>query len=357
METLLTTKNRVNSLKTSRLIYFNSISNIFFSVLISIPILIDNFKNASWFILIFLILLITLLSFFFKGFTNNFNAIKYVNNNFLIKLLFTLYLLSAISLINIFSCLVIKKFFYTENSILLNGLINLILSFHLSKSSFKNLFNCGIIFFMIVVFCYTIPIFTTSSRYFEFLLPLEFDFSSLSKAILILIFPLENSFMFILNNQTENGIKRKHLIISNIITLLILLLITIDTITLLSPSFLQNMKYSSFYRWNFLNSNLIFQNFDILIFIILVITVIFRLSYYIKIFKVSLGIKQNIKNTIFLYILLFILFYLLTININQIFIILDKALYFMFFFVFLIFVIFSFKSMEVNNDRNRNIKI
>lgn len=354
MEMNLSLKNSNNKIKTSRLIYFNNITNIFFSVLISIPILIDNFKNSCWIILLLLTLLITLLSLFFKGFSNSHNTIKYVNNNLILKILITTYILFAITIINLFSCLVIKKFFYTENGIFLIGLLNILIALYLSKSSFKKLINTGMIFFFIIVLSYIIPFFTTKSRYFEFLFPLNIELSNLSISIIILLFPLENIFMVLLSNQTNNGIKQKHLIISNIITLLILLIITIDTITLLSPNYLQNLKYSSFYRWNFLNSNTIFQNYDILIFLILVISVIFRLSYYIKILKVSIPIKQCFKNNIILLIIFLVLFYLLSLKINQIFEILDKALYFMFFFIFLIFSIFSFKSMEGNNDKNRN---
>jgi len=339
-----------NHLSVKLLLFFNIISSIYPITLFAFPNLINNFGSSSWFLIILLIFISILFLFFFKGFNKEFNAIKFIHNNIFIKLLLSIYIIFVISILNISGCLIIKKFFYTNISVLFLSIINIITAIILSLSSPKRIISTSLVFFFFILFLYLIPITSTINRTLSFLFPIKVDIKNLSKIILVLLFPLESTLMLVFNNQTKDGIKRKHLIISVTLILVSLLFITIDSITLLSPNFLKQLDYSSFYRWNFLSSNIIIQNFDIVIFIILFTTLIFRLSYYIKILKISLKIKEkNISNVILIFFFSIILF-VLNINTNNLSLIFDKLVYFMFFIIFLIFIIFTFKSMEVKND-------
>lgn len=333
------------------LIFFNVITSIFPVVLIGFPVINKNFKNSSWFILILLAMVVFLVFLFFKGFNKNFNAIKYTQKNTLLRVLISTYLIIMISFINISACFIIKKFFYTPNSIFLLGLINLFVSLIISNTQTKKIITSSLIFLIIILLFYLVPFFSSSNRNYYFLLPLKIDISNLSKILLITIIPLESILMIIFNNQTKKGIKTKHIITSAILIIISLLLITIDTITLLSPNFLETLSYSSFYRWNFISGNLIIQNFDILVFLILIITLIYRLSYYLKIFKIINLIKQKTTSNLIIYFVFAIIIYILYISTNHLSFFFNILVYFLFFIIFLIFSIFSFKSMEEVNEK------
>jgi len=339
-----------NKLSMTKLVIFNSISNICFISIIGFSLLINTYGNMSWLVLIGCILISLLLSMFFKGFPNHFNVLKQVKKNHLLRIIILLYLTITITLVTITSTLAIKKYFYTENSTMFIAIFSIFIALLISYNRIKNIFDISMIFFILIPIFYFITLFTLEDRYIRYFLPMNFDLNNLNLALMILIFPLENCLMFLYNNQTKNGVKRKHFLISNFFTLFMLLLIIIDSLSLLSANFLKDIRYPSFYRWHLFSGNKFFQNFDIFLLIIIIITVIFRLSYYLQIFRLTLFAPKK-KSTLLLSLLLFsITTYTIYVNVNNIFNIVNKLLYFMFFLILIIFTIFVFKSMEVNNE-------
>lgn len=339
-----------NKTSTSKLMIFNSISNISFMSLIGFSLLINMYKTMSWIILIGLILITVLLSLFFKGFDKDFNALKFVKERSILKVLITTYLMIVISLVTITSALIIKKYFYTNNGVIMISIVLLIAGLYLSTTKIKNILDISMIFFILIPFFYIITLFTDESRTLRYLFPLDFNIENLGMALIILIFPLENSLMFIFNNQTQNGIRTKHFLWTNVFTLLYLFYVLIDSLSMLSANFLFDLRYSSFFRWHLFSGNKFIQNYDIFILLIIFITVTFRLGYYLQLLRLTSFLKNNKFVSIFFFIFFLTIIYILYLNVNSMFNIVNKLLYFMAFIILIIYSFFVVKSMEAPHE-------
>lgn len=350
MNNCLEINKSANKTSTSKLMIFNSVSNIPFISLIGFSLLINEYRTMSWVILIGLILLTVLLSLFFKGFNKDFNALKFIKERNILKVLITVYLIITISLVTIMSSLIIKKYFYTNNGVIMISIVLLIAGLYLSTTRIKNILDISVIFFILIPFFYIITLFTDESRTFRYLFPLDFNFENLSMSLLILIFPLENCLMFIFNNQTQNGIKTKHFLWTNVFTLLYLMYVLLDSLSMLSANFLIDLRYSSFFRWHLFSGNKFIQNYDIFILLIIFITVTFRLGYYFQLLRLTSFLKNSKTVSIFFFIFFLIIIYILYLNVNNMFNIVNKLLYFMAFIILTIYSYFVIKSMEAPHE-------
>ncbi len=339
-----------NKTSTTKLIIFNSVSNISFIALIGFSLLINMYGRMSWIVLLGIIAITIILSCFFKGFSKDFNALKYIKEKSILSISLTIYLIIAISLVSISSALIIKKYFYTNNSVVLIGTVVLIAAIYLSTAKIKNILDISMFCFGIIPIFYILTLLTPEDRTLRYLFPLDFNLQNLNMAIIILIFPLENTLMFIFNNQTQNGIKTKHFLTTNIFTLLYLFYVVIDSLSLLSVNFLADLRYSSFFRWHLFSGNEFIQNYDIFVLFIIFITVTFRLGYYFQILRLTAFLKQKKSVNIFFFAFFITIIYILYLNVNNIFNIINKLLYFMFFIILIIFLYFVMKSMEVKHE-------
>lgn len=342
-----------NKTSTSKLMIFNSVSNISFISLIGFSLLINMYKTTSWIVLIGLIAITILLSLFFKGFNKEFNALKFIKERSFLRILITIYLIIVISLITITSSLIIKKYFYTNNGVIMISIVLLFAGIYLSTTKIKNILDISMIFFILIPFLYLTTLFTDETRTLRYFFPIDLNIENLSMSLLILIFPLENSLMFIFNNQTQNGIKRKHFLLTNVFTLLYLFYVLIDSLSMLSANYLANLRYSSFFRWHLFSGNKFIQNYDIFILLIIFITVTFRIGYYLQLLRLT-SLFKNTKSICFFFFVFFLtIIYILYLNVNNMFNIINKLLYFMFFIILIVYSFFAMKSMEVSHGNRK----
>ena len=340
-----------NTLSSKKLILFMSTSNIFIVNLIGLSRLFNKFTNNAW-IVVFLIFLSNLILFIpFKGLPKGINLLKKIKNNKFIKLLILIYLLFSITLNTLIVSFTINKFFYFNSSVLITCLVILITGLIISKESLNKIITINIVFFIMIIPFYLIPFTHIEERDFSLLLPIYLKSLDLIYAFPLLMFPLEHLIHGIFCDQMEKGFDKKSIILSFLFEGLYIFLIMIDAQTLIGANFYVDMEYPGVFRWLIYQGNKFIENYDIFLLIIIIVTYIFKLSFYLFALRNILFKKINIKTYSFLFIIIFILISLIYSINNKLNIISNIYLYSSHFILLSLYCYFTYISHKVSKTK------
>ena len=279
-------------IKNNKIIIFIAISNILIISQAIFTKLLDTFKQSSWIALLVYIVFISIIGFLFKGFSTNTNIITDINKHKIIKYLLGIYLIYVISSSIFLASIIIKDYFYNKASLIIVFSIITTICFILSKLQFSKIINVSMIFFFFFLFLYFTPFFHLKERNFLLLLPFELDIKDLIKVYIILVFPLENILFSLYSNQIDKGFRRKDFILGNLFAYSYLLLIIIDSLSLLGANFFENTRFGEFIRWEVYQGNKFIEAFDIFFLIIMTASIIFRGIIYFNMFRKTFSIKR-----------------------------------------------------------------
>lgn len=339
-------------LKDYNIILFIGLSNLFYITFYGFNYLIDNYSNTAWlYFLIFIVANIIIL-FFFKGFKNSYFPIKDIKKKYFIRIITFIYCILASIIIIIFNSILQRNFFYFETPALIFIIITTLAALILSFQGFTSIISLSTIFFTIILFFYIFPLFYLDQHYYRLLLPINFSFKNIYKILLLLVFTLDNFLICYYNTEIKNGIKRKHLLIGNIILMAFTLFIIVDSLSLLGSNYYLDTKMSAFLRWQLFKSDAFFENYDILLLIISTIINIFKISVYFDLARIITLSKRKTR-----FKLIFGVLFLILISLAYYFVqIWEKYLVYIFIvlliLISIIAIYFIKKSMEVNSERN-----
>ena len=196
------------------------------------------------------------------------------------------------------------------------------------------------IFFTLIIVFYAISLTHLDGRNLNLLLPFTFDIKKIFLGKIILLFPLENILFSLNTDNLRNGFKTKAYTIGNLSSMFYLLLIFIDSLTLLGANYFKNVIYGSFIRWEVYQGNKFIENYDIFVLIIMVTTIVFRMGLNINNFQTIMGIKKTNKfNTIF-FILIFIVLSVYCLFINNLQVIIKYAIEISFIIIIILYIYF-----------------
>ncbi len=333
-----------------KLISFISISNILILSEVGFYNFFLNFKHTSWIALIFYIIITFLLSMLFKGFPKDSMIVKKVQDNKIIKFLILLFYTIIIATMIFLTTVIIKDKYYADINIIILYSSLLFTCIFIGFRTFNNIINISMIFFFFILLFYIISFSHLDGRNMNLLLPFTLDLKKLLSAVLILIFPLEN-ILFSLNcNNLKNGFTRKAYVLGNVFSLVYLLIIFIDSITLLGADYYVNVKYGSFIRWEVYQGNKFIENFDVFLLIIIIITITFRLGLDICNFRNLLKVRKTEKFNIIFFAIFFVLIGIYCIFINHFQIILKYLLYGSLGLSFIIYIYFVGMSWKLDKE-------
>lgn len=340
-------------IKNSTFILFLSLSNILIISEISSSLLFNNYGNNSWLVIIIYLLFVILISLLFNGF--NINITKYIKKKYLVKLVLVVYLYLSIVLMIFLTSVAIKNEFYP--SININIIITTIAfcTIYVGCKQTKEILGLSAIFYIVILSYYVISFSFLNSRNFSLLLPISIDYKSLYKSYLIIMFPLENIIYSIQSDNIKNGFSRKTFVLGNVFTFLYLLFIFIDSITILGGNFHKGINFGSFMRWKTYQGNKFIESFNVFLMIIMILSIIFRLSLNINTLRRLTLIKKKSFILIFSISLLIGLIFL-NIYINIIKDILRIVLKCSFFLILFIYIYFTYLSYKLNKVTLKGIK-
>ena len=290
-------------ISNKKMILFLGLSNILIVSQISFIQLINEFKQNSWWILLLVMLIFVLIGLLFPGIKKN---DKNIFKNKFIKILLTLYLLIAIIENTFLTGLIIKQYFYTEANILIILIVLLITFYILGTFELTRIFDVGIIFFLLTSVFYLIPLFNQDDRNHSLLLPIDIkQVINIYKAYLVFLFPLENIIYAYHYMQFKEGFRKKDFVIAGIISIVYLLQIIIDSISILGTNYFLESKESSYIRWQTFKGNKFIENFDIFLLVIMTVTICFRMALNVNTLLSIWKAKKKSKINI-LFILIFL---------------------------------------------------
>lgn len=340
----------VNNTKVGniKIVSFIAISNILILSEVGFFNFFLNFRHTAWIALLVYIFITFIMSMFFKGFSKDSIILKKVLDNKLIKNLILFFYTIIISTMIFLTTIIIKDKYYTDINIVLLYSSLLLTCIYIGYRTFNNIINISMIFFFFILLFYVISFSHLDGRNISLLLPFTLDIKKLYSAILILIFPLEN-ILFSLNcNNLKNGFTRKAYVLGNVLSLIYLLIIFIDSITLLGADYYVNVKYGSFIRWEVYQGNKFIENFDVFLLIIIIVTITFRMGLNICNFRNLLKVKKTEKFNVIFFIVFFIIIGIYTIFINHFNIILKYMLYASLVISFIIYIYFITMSWKLS---------
>lgn len=269
------------SISNYRLVFFMSVSNIFIINLIALSRLFNRFTNIAWLIVILMIIFNIIFFLPFRGLPKGINLLKKVKTNYLVRMLMVLYLIFSITFYTIIVSLTVNKFFYFNTNVLITSFVILLTGTIISRESLNRIINIAILFFILIIPFYIIPFTHLEERDFSLLLPIYLKFEDLIYIIPLFMFPLEHLIHGIFCDQIDNGFSKKTLIMSCIIEGIYVLFIIIDAQTLIGANFYVDMFYPGIYRWLIYQGNKFIENNDIFLLMIILVTFIFKLTFYI----------------------------------------------------------------------------
>lgn len=341
-------------ISNTKMIFFIALSNILIISEVGFYTFFTPFDHSAWIALLIYIFITFFISIIFKGFPNNSGIIKKINKNKIIKLLILFYYIIIISTMIFLSTIIIKQKFYSDiNIIIIYGTL-LLCCIYVGNHNFNNIINVALIFFVLILIFYFISFTHLDGRNFKLLLPLTIDIKKLYRSRLILIFPLENILFSLNSDNLKKGFNRKIFTIGNILSMFYLLIIFIDSISLLGANYFKDVKFGSFIRWQVYQGNKFIENFDIFVLVIMVITITFRMAININnVFNILLCKKKNKFNLIF-YIIIFIILTIYCLFINYLNIIMKYVLFCSFFISIIIYIYFIILSFKIKRG-NKNV--
>lgn len=292
-----------NVLSNSKLIFFMSLSNIFIINLIGLSRLFNRFQNSAWLVVIIMIILNILIFLPFRGLPKGTNILKRLKDKYLLRILLILYIIFSISFNTIIVSLTINKFFYFNSNVLITATVILLAGIIISRESFNKIISLAIIFFIIILPFYMIPFTHLEERDFSLIFPLYLKFDELIYTAPLFMFPLEHLIHGLFCDQIEDGFSRKTLILSCIFEGIYIFFIMLDAQTLVGANFYVNMYYPGVFRWLVYQGNKFIENYDIFLLIIIIVTYIFKLAFYLHTGRKILY-QKSINRT---YIIIFII--------------------------------------------------
>lgn len=296
-----------NLVSNKKIIYFMSLSNLFIINLIGLSRLFNRFKNSAWIVVIIMIIFNLLLFLPFKGLPKGTNLLKRLKNKYFLRIILLIYLFFSICFNTIIVSLTINKFFYFNSNVLITSFVLLLASIIISRESFNKIISFAITLFIIIMPLYIIPFTHFEERDFNLIFPIYLKLSDLIYTIPLFMFPLEHLIHGIFCDQMEKGFSRKTLILSCLFEGLYILFIMLDAQTLVGANFYVNMYYPGVFRWLVYQGNKFIENYDIFLLIIIIVTYIFKLAYYLHLSRKLLFIKSINKNYFLIFIFSFIL--------------------------------------------------
>lgn len=300
-----------NLVSNNKIIFFMSLSNIFIINLIGLSRLFNRFNNSAWIVVLIMIFFNILFCLPFKGLPRGTNLFKRIKDKYILRILLLIFLFFSISFNTIIVSLTINKFFYFNSNILITSFAILLASLVISRESFNSIINFAIVLFILIIPFYIIPFTHLEERDFSLVLPIYLKISDLIYIIPLFMFPLEHLIHGIFCDQIKNGFSRKTLLLSCLFEGIYIFFIMLDAQTLVSANFYVNMYYPGVFRWLVYQGNKFIENYDIFLLIIIIITYLFKLTYYLHLSRKLLFIKSINKNYIFIFISAFLLISLL----------------------------------------------
>lgn len=305
---------------------FMAISNILILSEVGFYSFFTPYKHTAWIALLIYIGITFILSILFRGFPNNTGIIKIINKHFIIKYLILIYYFIVISTMIFLGTIIIKDKFYSDVSIIIIYATLLFTCIYIGYRNFNNIINVSLIFFTLIVVFYVISLTHLDGRNFNLLLPFTFDIKKIFLGKIILLFPLENILFSLNTDSLRNGFQTKTYVIGNLSSMFYLLLIFIDSLSLLGANYFESVKYGSFIRWEVYQGNKFIENYDIFVLIIMVTTIVFRMGLNVNNFQTILGIKKTNKFNAIFFISIFLVLSAYCLLINNLQIVLKYAL-------------------------------
>lgn len=343
-----TNTSKIGSVKS---IIFITISNILIMSEIGFYSFFEPFKNTAWIALLIYLFISIILSLLFCGFTNSTGIIKRINKHRIIKYIIAIYYFINILSMIFLGTVIIKDKFYPDVSIIIIYGTLLFTCIYIGYRSFSNIINTSIIFFSLIVLFYIISFTHLDGRNFDLLLPFTIDYKKLLMGKIILFFPLDN-ILFSLNcDSMKEGFSRKTYTIGNILSFVYLLIIFIDSITLLGANYFDNTKHGCFIRWEVYQGNKFIENYDVFLLVIMVTTIVFRIGLNINNFQNVLNIKKSDKVNAILFLIFFIGLSIFCLLINHLKTIIDISIYTSFYIAIIIYLYFIVLSWKIKHEK------
>lgn len=334
------------------LVIFMILSNMVICSLVCFSTFVNNLLNNAYIGLLIYIIPIILISLLFKGFKKGFNPLINIKKNKLIKNVISLYFIVSSSFMIYLTSIIIKDHFYNSLPIFTIFLVITFTVVFMSKNTPSRIISLSTLLFVILLLVNIIPFFHFKERNINLLLPININ-KNIFKCWIIFLFPLENIILAINSSSYVNGFSRKIFVLGNFLTLIYLLYIFVDSLSLLSANYYKNTIFSSFIRWSVYQGNKLFENYEVLLLIIMIITIIFRVSYNLSTLRIVNSFKINKFSGPLLSLLLLSILYLLYSFVNyfnQILIIclITCLVLIIIFYIYIIYLSYS--------TNNKNIK-
>lgn len=342
------------ALREFNLILFLCFSNAFYANFFGFNFLIDNYMQNAWFPFIIIFIINLLFCFLFKGFNNKFYPLKIVKKNYFIRIITIIYSIVTSLIIIIFSAILTRNYFYYETPAFLFIFITVITSLILSYQGFSSIISTSTIFFSVFIIFYIFPLFFIKEHDYLLLFPFTFNFKEIYKILLMLLFTFDNFIVIYFSPLINNGVKRKHLVISNSILIIYCLHIMIDSLSLLGANYYKNTFMSAFLRWQLFKGDSFLENYDIFLLVLLTIITIYKISVYFNLIRLTLYCKKKkrfgmIFGGLFLILSMFCFHFIDLIQKN-----LQYVFSLLLIIIFIIYLYFTKKSWEVKyGNKNR----
>lgn len=308
------------------------------------------YKTSGYSMPIYFIICI-IISLIFSIFIPNksYNLIRNIKKRKYLKLLLTIYLIIVMILTLTFSSVSLASIFYTNDNSLKFLILFLIMSYFLSSFKLQILINCAFILSLVglPIICYNlishISLVDISSLYY-------FNITNIRiSKIIMLIFIILDSYLYILFIPFFETANKKYLIIGNILYFIIELIESLTLVLMLGTS-LQDYYGFGYFMYSIEPISGLVGNFDFVYIFMIVLSSILKISLSMILIK-FLYFKKFNRIIWFIYPILFIFGYILIKN----YYVIDDYLYLLIYLLIGILIIIFIFIRRFYSDIRRSI--
>lgn len=271
-------------------------------------LIMKDFDKIAWLIPLLTLIPFILLVFLYKP-SNNLN--NYKNNKiFKILMLISSFFNSAMWIY--LSSQMLGISFYNLTQVSFFAVFTLVVVIILSNMNLKVILRLGVLF--TTGFLFFVPLLldyqNTYQPYLDIMRPIDL---SIFKGLYFITIVNELFLYTTTNDMYEKPLSRKQLILAGIVILFITSLQIIDSYVMVTYKYYENIMFPSLNRYFSHKGDRFFEHYDTLLLFIMLITALYKSSYYITKTKYFFECKNTIFN-LFFYFFLFILVFLILLN-------------------------------------------
>ena len=295
--------NKFQKISKFKLLLFMIVTSLFYIIGLSFDLIISTSCGASYLIGIFSILFLLIITIFLPKHLKL--PFKTISNN-IVRIIYKISIIVQSICIIVFSSSFIQTYFNIKSSLLIFIIIFLISTFFVSRSSLKNIVNTSFLFCLVSVISYIIPLTNNCERSFVYLELFQNNFHYIIIfSLLITSYITDYIIISFYQNQVSSPLSKSDFLLYGLITISIVSFIIFDSTTIISYKYYEGINNASFFHWMLYKGNKYINNFDILVFIIMITSVFFKITFNFNFLNV-LSKKSFISSNYFNIIIIFI---------------------------------------------------